>query len=89
MGTQYAWQSFGDGASPDIQAAAKGLGGGYVQTKNVPKKKTLIQHSYATIGAVFMNKRVADGVRDTTGFWKHGHTYQVCDASFFASQKYW
>ncbi|EKM81671.1 hypothetical protein AGABI1DRAFT_83140 [Agaricus bisporus var. burnettii JB137-S8] len=29
MGTLHAWQSFGDGAAPDIQAVAKGLGGGY------------------------------------------------------------
>lgn len=30
MGTVHAWESFGDGATPDIQAVAKGLGGGYV-----------------------------------------------------------
>ncbi|KAG1831365.1 hypothetical protein EV424DRAFT_1525835 [Suillus variegatus] len=29
MGTMHAWQSFGDGAAPDLQAVAKGLGGGY------------------------------------------------------------
>ena len=29
MGTIHAWESFGDGAAPDIQAVAKGLGGGY------------------------------------------------------------
>lgn len=29
MGSLHAWQSVGDGASPDIQAVAKGLGGGY------------------------------------------------------------
>ena len=29
MGTMHAWESFGDGASPDMQAVAKGLGGGY------------------------------------------------------------
>ncbi|KAF8333065.1 pyridoxal phosphate-dependent transferase [Cantharellus anzutake] len=29
MGTLHAWESFGDGARPDIQAVAKGLGGGY------------------------------------------------------------
>ena len=28
-GTMHAWESFGDGASPDMQAVAKGLGGGY------------------------------------------------------------
>lgn len=30
MGTLHAWQSYGDNVSPDIQAVAKGLGGGYV-----------------------------------------------------------
>lgn len=25
----HAWESFGDGISPDIQSVAKGLGGGY------------------------------------------------------------
>ena len=25
----HAWESFGDGAAPDLQAVAKGLGGGY------------------------------------------------------------
>ncbi|KAI0333868.1 PLP-dependent transferase [Cubamyces sp. BRFM 1775] len=60
MGTLHAWESYGDGVSPDLQAVAKGLGGGY-----------------AAIGAVFMSKRVADGVRDASGFWKHGHTYQA------------
>lgn len=29
MGTMHAWQSLGDGAAPDLQAVAKGLGGGY------------------------------------------------------------
>lgn len=33
--------------------------------------------SYAAIGAVLISKRVADGVRDASGFWKHGHTYQA------------
>lgn len=28
MGTLHAWESFGDGVAPDIQAVAKGLGGG-------------------------------------------------------------
>ncbi|KAJ7066411.1 PLP-dependent transferase [Mycena amicta] len=59
MGTLHAWESFGDGVAPDIQAVAKGLGGGY-----------------ASIGAVLMSKRVATGLRDASGFWKHGHTYQ-------------
>lgn len=30
MGTLHAWQSFGDNVAPDLQAVAKGLGGGYV-----------------------------------------------------------
>ena len=29
IGTLQAWQTYGDGVSPDIQAVAKGLGGGY------------------------------------------------------------
>ncbi|KAF5362577.1 hypothetical protein D9756_002252 [Leucocoprinus leucothites] len=60
MGTLHAWQSFGDGAAPDIQAVAKGLGGGY-----------------ASIGAVLMSKKVAQGIRGSSGIWKHGHTYQA------------
>ncbi|KAI0352149.1 PLP-dependent transferase [Trametes cingulata] len=60
MGTLHAWESYGDGVAPDLQAVAKGLGGGY-----------------AAIGAVLVSKRVADGLRAPTGFWKHGHTYQA------------
>ncbi|KAF9563918.1 PLP-dependent transferase [Agrocybe pediades] len=60
MGTLHAWESFGDGVAPDIQAVAKGLGGGY-----------------ASIGAVLMSQRIADGIRDKSGLWKHGHTYQA------------
>ncbi|KAL4245223.1 class-III pyridoxal-phosphate-dependent aminotransferase family protein [Abortiporus biennis] len=60
MGTLHAWESHGDGIAPDLQAVAKGLGGGY-----------------ASIGAVLMSKRVAEGIRDTAGFMKHGHTYQA------------
>ncbi|RDB23949.1 hypothetical protein Hypma_009168 [Hypsizygus marmoreus] len=59
MGTLHAWESLGDGVAPDIQAVAKGLGGGY-----------------ASIGAILMSKRIASGIRDNSGFWKHGHTYQ-------------
>ncbi|KAI0079420.1 PLP-dependent transferase [Panus rudis PR-1116 ss-1] len=29
LGTTHAWQTYGDGISPDLQAVAKGLGGGY------------------------------------------------------------
>lgn len=28
MGTMHGWQTYGDGVSPDVQAVAKGLGGG-------------------------------------------------------------
>ena len=43
MGTLHAWESYGDGVSPDLQAIAKGLGGGYVASflpspySNIPK----------------------------------------------------
>ncbi|KIO31758.1 hypothetical protein M407DRAFT_241680 [Tulasnella calospora MUT 4182] len=60
MGTMHGWETYGDGATPDIQAVAKGLGGGY-----------------ATIGAVLLNKRVADGIKQGSGWWQHGHTYQA------------
>lgn len=30
MGTLHAWETYGDGVTPDIQAIAKGLGGGCV-----------------------------------------------------------
>ncbi|TFK26192.1 PLP-dependent transferase [Coprinopsis marcescibilis] len=60
MGTLHGWQSFGDGVAPDIQAVAKGLGGGY-----------------ATIGAILISPKVTDGIQSTSGFWKHGHTYQA------------
>jgi len=60
MGTLHAWESFGDGAAPDIQAVAKGLGGGY-----------------ASIGAILMSQRIADGIRSNSGLQKHGHTYQA------------
>jgi len=59
MGTLHAWESFGDGVHPDIQAIAKGLGGGYTP-----------------IGAVLLNERVSS-IRDKSGVWKHGHTYQA------------
>lgn len=60
LGTLHAWESFGDNVAPDIQAVAKGLGGGY-----------------AAIGAVLMSPKVAKGIRDSAGIWKHGHTYQA------------
>lgn len=37
---------------------------------------------YASIGAILISKKVADGIRDTSGIWKHGHTYQVRYKSF-------
>lgn len=37
----------------------------------------LFPDSYASIGAVLMSQRVANGIRDRNGFWQHGHTYQV------------
>jgi adenosylmethionine-8-amino-7-oxononanoate aminotransferase len=72
MGTTlHAWQnpnSFTDGIAPDIQAVAKGLGGGY-----------------GTIAAVFLNKRVADGVMAGSGYLMHGHTYQAHPLAVAAS----
>lgn len=42
--------------------------------------------SYASIAAVLLSPRVATGIRDHSGFWQHGHTYQVssflCGGSF-------
>ena len=73
MGTLHAWESFGDGVAPDLQAVAKGLGGGYV-----------------SIGAMLMNHRVASGLRQGSGFMKHGHTYQshpIACAGALAVQK--
>ncbi|KAH7881773.1 hypothetical protein F5I97DRAFT_1945577 [Phlebopus sp. FC_14] len=60
MGSLHAWQSVGDGAAPDLQAVAKGLGGGY-----------------ASIGAVLISPRVAQGIKGGSGLQKHGHTYQA------------
>ncbi|KAI5117507.1 hypothetical protein M0805_003912 [Coniferiporia weirii] len=73
MGTLHAWEMYGDGATPDIQAVAKGLGGGY-----------------ASIGAVLMSERISKGIRDNSGFWNHGHTYQahpIACAASLAVQK--
>ncbi|KZT44316.1 PLP-dependent transferase [Sistotremastrum suecicum HHB10207 ss-3] len=68
MGTLHAWESFGDGIAPDLQAVAKGLGGGY-----------------ASIGAILMSKKVVNGIRDGSGFWLHGHTYQATPIACAAS----
>ncbi|KAJ3996321.1 hypothetical protein F5050DRAFT_1571693 [Lentinula boryana] len=43
MGTTHAWESFGDGAAPDIQAVAKGLGGGYASIGAVLMSKTVAE----------------------------------------------
>ena len=32
-----------------------------------------------------MSKRIADGIRDASGFWKHGHTYQAHPVSCAAA----
>ncbi|KAJ7158710.1 pyridoxal phosphate-dependent transferase [Mycena filopes] len=42
MGTMHAWESFGDGVAPDIQAVAKGLGGGYASIGAVLMSKRII-----------------------------------------------
>jgi len=45
---------------------------------------------YACIGAVLLSKRVASGIRDSSGFMKHGHTYQshpISTAAALAVQK--
>ena len=79
MGTLHAWESFGDNAPPDIQAVAKGLGGGSVVVFSPSHFRTRADAMlrYTAIGAVLMSKKVVDGIRDKGGFWKHGHTYQV------------
>ncbi|KAJ8487518.1 hypothetical protein ONZ45_g14307 [Pleurotus djamor] len=41
MGTIHAWQSLGDGCAPDIQAVAKGLGGGYASIGAVLMSKKI------------------------------------------------
>ena len=67
----HAWQgpnSFTDGIAPDIQAVAKGLGGGY-----------------GSIGAVLLNKRVADGIKSGSGYLMNGHTYQAHPLAVAAS----
>ena len=37
----HAWQTYGDGISPDIQAVAKGLGGGYASIGTVLLSKRI------------------------------------------------
>ncbi|KAI0686676.1 hypothetical protein BC835DRAFT_1287769 [Cytidiella melzeri] len=32
---------------------------------------------YASIGAILISKKISDGIRDSSGILKHGHTYQA------------
>ena len=77
LGTLHAWETYGDGVTPDLQAIAKGLGGGLASSYHFRDSALTRRISYVSIGAILMSKRVADGIRDTSGVWKHGHTYQV------------
>ena len=57
-GTTHAWEQ--EGVTPDIQAVAKGLGGGY-----------------QPIGAILVSDRVIAALRNGSGSFVHGHTYQA------------
>ncbi len=57
-GTMHAWEQ--EGVAPDIQAVAKGLGGGY-----------------APIGGMLVAARVIAALRDGSGGFMHGQTYQA------------
>jgi adenosylmethionine-8-amino-7-oxononanoate aminotransferase len=70
-GTTHAWEA--EGAAPDIQIVAKGLGGGY-----------------QPIGAILAQGRIVAALRNGTGAFMHGHTYQahpVACAAALAVQK--
>lgn len=57
-GTTHAWEQ--EGVFPDIQAVAKGLGGGY-----------------QPIGGILISGKVVAALRDGSGAFVHGQTYQA------------
>ncbi|KAG9312850.1 hypothetical protein JVU11DRAFT_6281 [Chiua virens] len=82
MGSLHAWQSVGDGAAPDLQAVAKGLGGGYVSYSKL--HSNLIEPG---IGMHLSEQlcyllKLREGYVAGSGLLKHGHTYQVTRFSF-------
>jgi adenosylmethionine-8-amino-7-oxononanoate aminotransferase len=57
-GTMHAWEQ--EGAAPDIQVVAKGLGGGY-----------------QPVGGILIAGHVVAALREGSGSFMHGHTYQA------------